>query len=136
MRLGTTAFPPPAGASPREALSYSISRARALDVKVLNAPLPRGMSNAEMAQLRDELDAAGLELEPSILVNYCSTGDEAQQVRDSAIGVLHDLKRLGMPRLRTMANRKINRFTKPKPKWELHWHERVVGPGGGWPSRW
>jgi 3-oxoisoapionate decarboxylase len=115
MRLGTTAFPPPSGASPRESLTYSIGRARALGVDVLNAPLPGGLSDDEMAGLRDELDAAGLELEPSVLVNYCSTGDEARQVCDRVMGVLRDLARLGMPRLRTMANRKINRFTKEPP---------------------
>ncbi len=62
MRLGTTAFPPPPGATPRDALSYSVGRARALGVEVLNAPLPRGLSDDEVARVRDELAAAGLEL--------------------------------------------------------------------------
>jgi sugar phosphate isomerase/epimerase len=66
-----------------------------------------------MARLRDELGE--IELEPSCLVNYCSTGDEAKRVRDKVIATLHDLKRLGGARLRTMAQRQINRFTKQPP---------------------
>ena len=113
MRLGTTAFPPPAGLTPREALSNSIRRARALDVAVLNAPIPPGSTPDDIARLRDEL--GGLEMEPSCLVNYCSSGDEARQVRDKVIAALENVRRLGGPRLRTMANRVTNRFTKSPP---------------------
>ncbi|MBI3971892.1 MAG: sugar phosphate isomerase/epimerase [Chloroflexi bacterium] len=113
MRLGTTGFPAPAGLSPRQALSHSIGRARELGVQVLNAPLPAGLDDGELARLRDEL--GDIELEPSCLVNYCSTGDEAKQVRAKVIAALENVKRLGGPRLRTMAQRTINRFTKHPP---------------------
>src|SRR5436309_1217860 len=113
MRLGTTAFPAPAGATPRAALSHSIRRARELSVQVLNAPLPPGSTGAELARIRDEL--GGIELEPSCMVNYCSTGDQAKQARDNVVSALEQLHRLGGPRLRTMAMRATNRFTRHPP---------------------
>jgi sugar phosphate isomerase/epimerase len=107
------AFPAPPGASPRAALSYSIRRARELGVQVLNAPLPPGSTRDDIAGIRDEL--GGVELEPSCMVNYCSTGDEAQQVRDKVVAALENVQLLGGPRLRTMAMRATNRFTKHPP---------------------
>ena len=113
MRLGTTAFPAPPGASPRAALSHSIRRARELGVQVLNAAIPPVSTPDDLAAILDEL--GGIELEPSCMVNYCSTGDEAQQVRDKVVAALENVRRLGGPRLRTMAMRATNRFTKRPP---------------------
>ena len=113
MRLGTTAFPAPPRAGGREALSYSIRRARELGVQVLNAPIPAGSTPDAIDGIREEL--GDLELEPSCLVNYCSTGDEARQARDRVIATLENLYRLGGPRLRTMAQRSTNRFTRHPP---------------------
>jgi sugar phosphate isomerase/epimerase len=127
MRLGTTGFPAAPGASPRAALSQSIKRARELGVQVLNAPIPPGSTPDDLAGIRDELGGgpstrgpvrgtgAAIELEPSCMVNYCSTGDEAQQVRDKVVATLENVHRLGGPRLRTMAMRATNRFTKHPP---------------------
>src|SRR5262245_59300353 len=113
MRLGTTAFPTPPGATPRAGLSNSIRRARELGVQVLNAPIPAGSTPDDIAGIREEL--AGIELEPSCMVNYCSTGDEAKRVRDTVAAALENVHRLGGPRLRTMARRATNRFTKHPP---------------------
>ncbi len=115
MRLGTTAFPPPARATPYGAFVASLRRGQQLGVQVLNAPIPARLGADDRWRLRETIAQTGIEFEPTCPANYCSSGDEAKRVQEKVIGALEQARDLGAQCLRTMAQRTTNRFTKDPP---------------------